>query len=130
MSIHIEIVSGPLKRVKLSPGRGTGAFVTFEGVVRPNEEGQKIRALDYQVYEPMASKQLQKLASAIIKEFGVLDVSVWHSEGRVAAGEVSFRLVVESEHRQEALAAMGAFIDRMKRDVPIWKKPVSSGKKR
>lgn len=124
MSVFIEIVRGALKPVRLAFAKGTGAFVAFEGVVRGQENGKDIRALDYQIYEPMASKQLQLLAEAMQKEFGVLAVSVWHSKGRVGVGKVSFRLVVESAHRAEALEATGEFIDRMKRDVPIWKKPV------
>ncbi|MBX3390047.1 MAG: molybdenum cofactor biosynthesis protein MoaE [Phycisphaeraceae bacterium] len=124
MSVYVEIVRGALKPARLAVGKGTGAFVVFEGVVRAEEAGKKIRSLDYQVYEPMASKQLQLLAEAMQKEFGVLDVSVWHSKGKVGVGKVSFRLVVESAHRAEALEATGEFIDRMKRDVPIWKKPV------
>ncbi|MBX3380335.1 MAG: molybdenum cofactor biosynthesis protein MoaE [Phycisphaeraceae bacterium] len=124
MSVLVEIVRGALKPARLAAGKGTGAFVVFEGVVRPDETGARIRALDYQVYEPMAGKQLQLLADAIVKEFGVLDVTVWHSRGRVGVGKVSFRLVVEGAHRAEALEATGAFIERMKRDVPIWKKPV------
>jgi molybdopterin synthase catalytic subunit len=49
---------------------------------------------------------------------------VEHSRGRVAAGECSFRLRVAASHRPEALRAVEEFIDRMKRDVPIWKTPV------
>lgn len=124
MSVHVEIVRGALKPVALEAGGGTGAFVVFEGVVRGEEDGARIRALEYQAYEPMAGKQLQLLAEAMIREFGVLDVAVWHSKGRVGVGKVSFRLVVEGTHRAEALEAVGAFIERMKRDVPIWKKPV------
>jgi len=96
----------------------------FEGVVRGEEDGRRLEALEYQVYEPMAGKQLESLAIAIVQEFGVLDVSVWHSSGLVKVGEVSFRLVIEGAHRHESLEAVGEFIERMKRDVPIWKKPV------
>ncbi len=126
MGVHVEIVKGPLKPVKVSAGRGTGAFVLFEGIVRGEENGKKIIGLDYQVYEPMASKQLDLLAREMIEKHGVIEVAVWHSAGKVRVGRVSFRLLVESGHRKEALAAMDEFIDRMKKDVPIWKKPVAS----
>jgi molybdopterin synthase catalytic subunit len=33
-------------------------------------------------------------------------------------------LTIDSAHRVEALLAMGEFIDRMKIDVPLWKRPV------
>jgi len=124
MRVYVEIVDGPLPPAKLAVGEGTGAFVVFEGVVRGEEDGKKLDALDYQVYEPMAAKQLESLAIAMVQEFGVLDVAVWHSNGIVKVGEVSFRLVIEGAHRHESLEAVGEFIERMKRDVPIWKKPV------
>ncbi|MBL8885643.1 MAG: molybdenum cofactor biosynthesis protein MoaE [Phycisphaerales bacterium] len=124
MRVLVEIVEGPLTPVKLQVGEGTGAFVVFEGVVRGEEDGRKLEALEYQVYEPMASKQLESLANEMVEEFGVLDVAVWHSSGIVKAGEVSFRLVIEGVHRHESLEAVGEFIERMKRDVPIWKQPI------
>lgn len=124
MSLRVEIVNGPLSAVKLAAGEGTGALVVFDGVVRGTEAGRPIRALDYQVYEPMATKQLDLLAQRILTEYGLLGVSVWHSNGLVGVGKASFRLVIEGAHRQESLEAMGEFIERMKRDVPIWKKPV------
>jgi len=130
MRVYVEIVDGPLPPAKLAVGEGTGAFVVFEGVVRGEEDGKSIRALDYQVYEPMAGRQLESLGIAMVQEFGVLDVSVWHSSGLVKVGEVSFRLVIEGTHRHEALEATGEFIERMKRDVPIWKKPVFAAAKR
>lgn len=124
MRVSVEIIEGPLAPVKLQVSEGTGAFVVFEGVVRGEEDGKKLYALDYQVYEPMAAKQLEALAIDIVEQFGVLDVAVWHSRGIVKAGEVSFRLVIEGAHRHESLEAVGEFIERMKRDVPIWKRPV------
>jgi molybdopterin-guanine dinucleotide biosynthesis protein A len=51
----------------------------------------------------------------------LVGIAVEHSRGRVQPGECSFRLQMAAKHRQEALAAMAEFIDRMKRDAPIWK---------
>jgi molybdopterin synthase catalytic subunit len=39
-------------------------------------------------------------------------------------GAASFRLLVRAAHRREALDAADAYIERMKRDVPIWKTAV------
>ena len=72
----------------------------------------------------MAQKQLAAVAHDIAREFGLLAVVTLHSRGRVRVGEISFVLTISSSHRAEALAAMTAFIDRLKRDVPIWKTPV------
>lgn len=101
-----------------------GALVSFEGIVRPFEEGRAIVALDYEVYEPMATRLLQEYAAEELRCHKLVGITVEHSRGRVAVGQTSFRLQVSAPHRQPALAAMGHFIDTMKRSVPIWKRPI------
>ncbi len=111
-----------------------GAMVRFEGIVRgaePRDDGggsaaamQDVLALDYETYDPMAENQLRALARDVALRHGLIGVAALHSRGRVEAGQVSFVLLVESEHRAEGLAATTEFIDRMKQDVPIWKRPV------
>lgn len=125
MSVQIEIVEGPLGPMGEpldDPGRG--AMLVFEGIVRPTEGDREILALDYEAYEPMAASQLRAIGERLVAEHGLLSLHCWHSAGRVAIGEVSFRLAVVSRHRREAIDAMDAFIDLLKRDVPIWKSPV------
>ena len=126
MSVTVHIIDGPLGTPTPwdHPG-GYGAFVVFEGIVRPTEDDRPITALDYEAYEPMASKQVRALGESILGEHGLIAMCVEHSRGRVPNGACSFRLRIVSAHRKESLAAMDAFIDRMKRDVPIWKSPVA-----
>lgn len=130
MSVRIALVDGPIVAAASDAGLPSafgsqaGAIVTFDGVVRALEGERMIDALDYEVYEPMASRELGRLAAELLGSCGVLAIDAWHSRGRVPVGGVSFRLVVRSAHRKEALAAMDLFIDRMKRDVPIWKRAV------
>jgi molybdopterin synthase catalytic subunit len=102
----------------------TGARLVFEGCVRPLEDGRPIQALDYEVYDGMAERQLQRLAETALQRFAVLRVRVHHSRGIVPVGQCSFRLLIESQHRQEAFDASQWFIDTMKVDVPIWKRAV------
>ena len=104
---------------------GSGAWVRFEGIVRPDENGAVIVALDYEAYEPMASDVLRSLAEDVLARHGLGSIEVEHSRGRVRVGECSFRLTMTAGHRKPALAAMDEFIDRLKRDVPIWKKAVA-----
>ncbi len=125
MSVHVEIVEGPLGAMaEPLTEDGRGATLVFDGVVRGIEGDREIVALDYEAYEPMASKQLRALSERLVHEHGLLSLWCWHSTGRVGVGEVSFRLAIVSRHRREALDAMDAFIDEMKRGVPIWKSPV------
>lgn len=126
MSVHAAILEGPLAPAGGAPVvvEGAGAWLVFEGIVRGLEEGRALSALDYQAYEPMASRQLAALAEDVAGRYGLLRIEVLHSRGAVPVGACSFRLSVWSAHRKEALAAMDEFIDRLKRDVPIWKRPV------
>jgi molybdopterin synthase catalytic subunit len=122
--VTIDIVDGPLGAAAPAPIENAGALVCFEGIVRPLEDGRRIVALDYEAYQPMADAQLRRLAERVLHDHGVLSLRVEHSRGRVPAGACSFRLRIASRHRPEALRAAEEFIDKMKRDVPIWKTAV------
>jgi len=128
-AISVRIIDGPIARMHPphatgAPHAGIGATVVFHGLVRAEEDGQPIRALEYEVYEPMASRMLRELAADIAAAHGAGVIGVEHARGEIRVGECSFRLTVGAPHRAEALRAMEEFIDRMKRDVPIWKTPV------
>lgn len=126
MTPFVTILTGPLPG--LDPGaafvapEGAGAVVVFEGIVRGEEDGRPIEHLVYGAYEPMAQAQLGHIREQLLAKHGLLGLWVWHSRGSVPVGACSFRLVVASAHRKEALAAMDEFIDLLKRDVPIWKR--------
>ncbi len=123
----IVLHDGPLPPAVLWSPAGCGAMLNFEGVVRPGEpDGGDLRplaALLYEAYEPMTTRELARLAAACEAEFGAV-LLVEHSVGRVPVGACSFRLRVATPHRAAALACCAAFVDRMKRDVPLWKIPV------
>ena len=128
MTVTVAIVDGPVPpRHGVGRGEVAGAVVRFEGIVRGVENGAAIGALEYEVYEPMAERLLRRLADEAVTKHGLIAVRVEHSRGRVPVGACSFSLVVESKHRKEALAALDEFIDRMKADVPIWKRAVPPG---
>ena len=124
MNITVELRDGPLVDRICPPNVHAGAVVRFEGIVRPEEEGQPISGLDYSAYEPMASRELTRLADSVMRKFNLLALTALHSRGFVPVGGCSFMLMIAAKHRQPALAAMEWFIDALKRDVPIWKHPI------
>ena len=99
-----------------------GAAVVFDGVVRDNTRGRRTLYLDYEVYEEMALKQMDALASQALEQFPIRDVAVVHRLGRLEIGETSVLIVVASAHRAAAFEACRWIIDTLKRTVPIWKK--------
>jgi molybdopterin synthase catalytic subunit len=121
MNIQVRIVEGPLPPSEPWDIPGAGAVVNFAGIVRPAEEGKTIKGLHYEAYRPMAEQQIEKIARELMESHKLLGMRIVHSVGWVAAGECSFRLDVAAPRRVAAFLAMTEFIDRLKRDVPIWK---------
>lgn len=132
MSVEVHITDGPLAPLDASIHMAgeeervgaVGAVLIFEGIVRRDEEGEPIEALDYTAYEPMAQNQIRAICDELIAGLGLTSIAVEHSRGRIPVGACSFRLTIRSAHRKEALRAADEFIDRLKQDVPIWKEPV------
>ncbi len=95
-----------------------GAVVTFLGTVR-----QPVDRLEYSAYEPMARKELDKLAVEVRQRFpDVKGLAMWHRFGSLAPGEVSVCVAVSSAHRGPAFEAARWTIDTLKATVPLWKK--------
>ncbi len=99
-----------------------GGVVVFYGVVRGEEHGQPIRALDYSAYRAMAEHQFRKLLADCRQRWPVKKIRVVHRLGAVPVGEASLLVRVEASHRQEAFAAAQFIIDELKQKVPIWKR--------
>lgn len=99
-----------------------GALVMFDGIVRNNSRGRKTLYLDYESYEEMALKQMEKLISEALSRFAVRDARIIHRLGRIEIGESSVFIAVASAHRAPAFDACRWLIDTLKKTVPIWKK--------
>ena len=99
-----------------------GAVITFEGVVRDNTKGRQTTHLEYESYEPLAIAQMERVAAEITRQFSVTRIGVIHRLGTLQIGEASVVIVVGSPHRRAAFQAALETIDRLKREVPIWKK--------
>ena len=100
-----------------------GAVVVFHGVVRGEEAGESITALDYEANEEMARHQFRLIFAAIEERWPVESVRLIHRTGIVSVNESSLWVEVIAPHRAEAFAACQFLIDEMKGKVPIWKRP-------
>jgi molybdopterin synthase catalytic subunit len=99
-----------------------GAQVLFLGVVRNHHQGRPVQRIDYEAYEPMALKELQKIAEEVGAKHKLERVLVVHRFGRHEIGDASIAVVIGSPHRAPAFDAAKEIMDRVKVDVPIWKK--------
>jgi molybdopterin synthase catalytic subunit len=100
-----------------------GAIATFVGTARGENEGRRVLHLEYEVQESMALRQFARLAAAL-RDRGAWHVAIHHRRGRVEVGGASVAIAVSSPRRRSALEACAEAIERLKKDVPIWKKEV------
>jgi molybdopterin synthase catalytic subunit len=102
----------------------TGGIATFTGCVRRRNQGRDVERLEYEAYDEMANKVLRELCEAIEAEIPDARLAVEHRAGVLAVGDVAVVIAAAAPHRAEAFAACREMIERLKRDVPIWKKEV------
>ena len=114
---HEPLIAPPLRM----ESREVGACVEFQGIVRELENDCALSGLRYEAHESMARTQLGRIFCELAVVHPVDAVLFIHRLGWVPVGEASMFVRVLAAHRGAALAFCGAAIDRMKRDVPIWK---------
>jgi molybdopterin synthase catalytic subunit len=120
-----SIVHGPIASGEIMQSlkrASDGAVTVFDGIVRDNSRGRRTLFLDYEAYEDMAGRELEKLAEEALARFAVREVTIVHRLGRLEIGETSVLIAVASAHRGAAFDACRWIIDTLKKTVPIWKK--------
>ncbi|MET8798106.1 molybdenum cofactor biosynthesis protein MoaE [Nocardia sp. NPDC004568] len=101
-------------------GSHYGAVVLFTGVVRDHDGGQAVSALEYSAH-PDAVRFLRECCTAVAESSG-LPVAAVHRIGDLVVGDLAIVTAVAAPHRAEAFAACSTLVDRIKHEVPIWKR--------
>lgn len=104
------------------PSREIGACLEFHGIVRELEQGQSLAGLAYEAHEPMARRLLARHFAELAQTHPCAAVLFIHRLGWVPVGQASLFVRVLSSHRSEGLRFLSEAIDRLKTDVPIWKR--------
>lgn len=99
-----------------------GAECLFIGTVRDQTSGESVIKLQFEAYEAMAIKELDKIANEASKRFEITAISIHHRVGELKVGEIPVIIAVGSPHRKAAFDACQYAIDTLKETVPIWKK--------
>ncbi|MBK9376383.1 MAG: molybdenum cofactor biosynthesis protein MoaE [Holophagales bacterium] len=110
--------------VLLSEARrdGDGGLTLFVGVVRDNADGRAVEAMEYEAYEPMAEKEMERIEADLAARFPTVRLVMRHRIGRLTVGEVAVVVAASGPHREEAFAACRAGIEEIKARVPVWKR--------
>jgi molybdopterin synthase catalytic subunit len=99
-----------------------GAVVTFDGRVRDHNDGHRVSGLEYQAYPALALAAGKRILEEEISRHGILHATATHRTGPIAIGECAVWVGVASEHRAAAFASAQAIMERLKYELPIWKK--------
>lgn len=124
------LVEGPIeidRVVEGISGPGRGAVVVFLGTVRNQHEGKKVLRLTYSAYRAMARAALEKIAADLEAAHEGLRAAIVHRLGDVEIGEASVVIATASPHRAAAYEANREAIERLKAEVPIWKREHYAG---
>lgn len=125
--IDVQLYSSPIDITScinkvMSPE--TGGIDVFIGTVRNSTKGKKVLRLEFEAYEPMAVKEMVKIAEEICHRWPVQKVLIHHRTGLMNIGEVPVVIAVAAAHRAAAFEACRYAIDTLKQTVPVWKKEV------
>ena len=125
---RFRIVEGPIvadEVIRRVEDPGNGAICVFYGVVRDHAlSGKSTRFLDYEAYAEMAEAKMAEIAEEIRQRWGIQHVAMTHRTGRLAIGDASVVIAVGTPHRKQAFEACEYAIDRLKVEVPVWKKEI------
>ena len=101
-----------------------GAIATFTGRVRRFDGPDDVETthLDFEMYDAVAHAKMRELETELEAREGVFDVRLHHRQGYIPAGGDIVFVVVLAGHRREAFDAVSDGINRLKREVPIFKR--------
>ena len=105
-----------------------GAIATFTGRVRERDgpDDDRTRYLEFEKFDDVADRTMRTIETDLEAREGVIDVRLHHRTGRVDAGEDIVFVVVLAGHRREAFRTVEDGIDRLKEEVPLFKKEVTA----
>ncbi|PHQ57150.1 MAG: molybdenum cofactor biosynthesis protein MoaE [Lutibacter sp.] len=99
-----------------------GGIALFVGTVRNATKNKEVTLLDFSGYEPMAVKEMRKIANIALEKFSIHKIAIHHAVGELQIGDIPVIIAVSSAHRKAAFEACEYAIDTLKESVPIWKK--------
>src|SRR5271169_2658191 len=124
VTIHIQEADFDIAReiAALTKARtDIGAVVSFSGICRGSEGGDRIAALTLEHYPGMAEAEIERHADEAMSRWPLQGLTVIHRFGRIEPGQNIVLVVTASKHRQAAFEAAAFLMDYLKTSAPFWK---------
>jgi len=114
LDAHVAAVSDPTH----------GAVATFIGLVRDHDPSVTgvVTHLDYSAH-PDAAAVLARIVSEVESQHGAR-LALSHRTGLLAVGDVAIVAAAASAHRAQAFAACREVVERVKAELPVWKREI------
>ncbi|MFD1613795.1 molybdenum cofactor biosynthesis protein MoaE [Gelatiniphilus marinus] len=102
-----------------------GAHNIFLGQVRADVINDKtVSAIEYTAYEDMANQKFHDIREATFDKFELTCMHIYHSLGKVKAGEICLFVFVSSPKRKIVFEALEYIVEAIKADVPVFGKEI------
>lgn len=99
-----------------------GAIGTFTGIVRRVTGDIHTDYLEFEAHHDLARKKMDQICEQLKQRNGVIEVLMHHRTGTILPGEDIVYIAVAAGHRDELFPVLKEAIERLKEEVPIWKK--------
>ena len=110
---------------KHSAKKNIGAHSIFLGQVRSDIiEEKEVEAIEYSTYQEMALEKMNQIREELFEKYTLTCMHVYHSLGKVAAGEICLFVFTSSKHRKAATDACNELVERIKAELPVWGKEI------
>jgi len=99
-----------------------GGTCVFVGTVRDHSTAGDVTGLRYEAWDELAARRLDEIVAELFEKWDVRKVAILHRTGDLTIGDASVVIACSAPHRADAFEACRHGIERLKEDVPIWKK--------
>lgn len=103
-----------------------GAVVTFIGLMRDINIGDRVEALYLEHYPGMTEHALERIVEEACERWKIQHCRVVHRVGALLPTDPIVLVAVASQHRKEAFQACEFIIDYLKTRAPFWKKETTA----
>ena len=127
IQITTELIDpGSLLQEFTDSSAGSGAIVSFTGLVRDFAGKEEVKQLHLQAYSPMTEDGIFQAAHLASERWKLQNSHITHRIGNMKPGEVIVFVATASAHRRSAFEAADFLVDYLKTEAVFWKRETTS----
>jgi molybdopterin synthase catalytic subunit len=111
-----------LERLRTAQAGRAGALVSFTGLVRDLNAGERIERMTLEHYPGMTEQALAAIEREALDRWTLTGTLIIHRVGPLRPNDRIVFVAAASDHRKAAFRACEYMIDELKTRAPFWKK--------